>query len=123
VSIRAEFTKATKLAAWERCKGICECGCGQKIIGTPEYHHVVPAALGGSNELNNCQVLQKRCHRVRTETIDVPEIAKSVRIAEKRAGVRKAQGIKGWRRFDGTPVWRSQRLLSARSAIAKAKGE
>lgn len=90
---RAEFSKSTKLAAWERCAGKCECGCGQRIIGTPEYdHYPVPAALGGSNELDNCRVLQRRCHRVRTAEHDVPEIAKSARVFEKRIGARDKRG-------------------------------
>lgn len=86
--MRQEFSKTTRVAAWERCGGVCECGCQQKIIGTPEYHHIVPAALDGSNDLENCAVLQKRCHRVRTAETDVPEIAKSRRIFEKRIGAR-----------------------------------
>lgn len=105
--MRREFTKKTKLAAWERCRGVCECGCGQKIITTPEYdHYPVPAALGGSNDLSNCRVLSKKCHRRITATHDVPEIAKSVRVFEKRIGVRKSQGFKGWRKFSGEAVWK-----------------
>ena len=86
--LRQEFSKATKTAAWNRCGGFCECPCLQKIVGTPEYHHIVPAALGGGNDLDNVLVLSKRCHRVRTAKTDVPQIAKSRRIFEKRIGVR-----------------------------------
>jgi len=86
---RAEFTKHTKLAAWERCNGVCECGCGLKIIGRPEYdHYPIPAALGGSNDLDNCRVLSKKCHRWITAQKDIPELAKSQRIFEKRIGIR-----------------------------------
>ena len=87
MSARQEFSKSTRISAWTRCGGICECGCGGKIL-TPEYHHIVPAALGGSNALDNVLVLSKRCHRVRTAKTDVPQIAKSRRIFEKRIGVR-----------------------------------
>ena len=88
---RQEFSKAVKLAAWERCGGICECGCGQKIL-TAEYDHwPVPAAFGGGNDLENCRVLNKRCHRKITADVDVPKIAKAVRIIEKRAGLRKSK--------------------------------
>ena len=104
--MRQEFSKHVRIAAWERSGGNCEC-CGQKIIGVPEYHHLVPAAVGGSNTLDNCQVLAKRCHRVRTENIDVPEIAKSQRIFEKRIGARiKRRGFRGHRKFDGSIVWK-----------------
>lgn len=89
---RHEFSKKVKLAAWERCGGICECGCLMKIIGTPEYdHYPVPAALGGPGTIDNCRVLSKKCHRIITSRDDVPAIAKSQRIYEKRAGVRKTR--------------------------------
>ena len=95
MSPRAEFTKSTKLAAWERCAGICECGCGQKIM-TPEYdHHPIPAAIGGPATLDNCRVLNKRCHRILTAERDQPAIAKTKRIFEKRIGARdKRRGFR-----------------------------
>lgn len=94
--MRHEFSKATKLAAWDRCKGHCECGCDQKII-TPEYdHYPIPASLDGPATLDNCRVLDKRCHRVRTAKIDNPALSKSQRIYEKRANAR-ARG-RGFRR-------------------------
>jgi 5-methylcytosine-specific restriction protein A len=94
VTKRAEFSKKTKLAAWERCGGRCECGCGQKILGVPEYHHKVAAALGGSNDLDNCQVLVKRCHRLITSEETVPAVSKAVRGFEKRIGARRSRGFR-----------------------------
>lgn len=83
------FPRSVKLAAWERCGGKCECGCQQKIL-TAEYdHHPVPYAYGGANTLDNCRVLDKRCHRKLTAEVDVPRIAKAARIEAKRAGLRK----------------------------------
>lgn len=96
--MRAEFSKKTKLEAWERSEGRCECyklkrpTCNrEKIIGTPEYHHMVPAALGGGNKLEDCAVLSKRCHRLETDNETVPEVSKTVRIYEKRAGIRRTR--------------------------------
>lgn len=91
--MRQEFPKSVKLAAWKRCGGICECGCGQKIIsGNVQYDHRIPDALGGDNSLENCVVMRTRCHLTKTTTRDVPAIAKAVRISEKNAGVRKRKG-------------------------------
>lgn len=96
--MRSEFSKKTMLAAWDRCGGNCECymlkkpTCNRaKIIGRPEYHHLVAAALGGSNDLKNCAVLSPKCHRLETSEETVPEVAKSVRIFEKRAGIRRTK--------------------------------
>lgn len=40
---RREFPKKVKLEAWLRSKGICECGCGVKIVpgDGPEYDHLM----------------------------------------------------------------------------------
>lgn len=84
---RAEFSKLTKARAFERCAGRCECGCGLRIQGTPEYDHIIPAAIGGSADLDNCQVLDPKCHRRKTSG-DVPEIARTRRLEEKRLGLR-----------------------------------
>lgn len=107
--MRQEFSKATKLAAFERAKGHCE-SCGGKILTRAEYDHRIPCALGGSNDLANCVCLCAKCHRVKTVSADVPAISKSVRIREKRAGVRKGRGFdKRWRKkMDGTVEWRGE---------------
>ena len=90
---RAEFSKATKIDAfWAAC-GNCAI-CGLKIQGRAEYHHIVPAAVGGSNELDNCSVVCKKCHRHTTSVETVPAVAKSTRILEKRLGVRKVRGFR-----------------------------
>lgn len=68
-SHKDEFSKATKLAAWQRANGKCECGCGVKIIAGdgPEYDHKIEVALGGDNSLENCRVMRLRCHKSKTE--------------------------------------------------------
>ena len=101
---RAEFTKQTKLDAWLRAGGRCECGCGLKIHGTPEYDHIIPAAVGGDATLENCRVLDPKCHRRKTSG-DAPQIARSKRIEEKRLGLRPKRG--GFRKAPpGYDPWR-----------------
>lgn len=74
---RTEFTTKIKLAAWQRCKGICE-ACGLKILGGAEYDHVIPDALGGETTLGNCECVCAKCHRAKTND-DVSRIAKAKR--------------------------------------------
>jgi 5-methylcytosine-specific restriction endonuclease McrA len=93
--VRAEFSKATKRDAWLRCHrdGIpyCEGPCGQPIGGRrPEYDHIVAAELGGSNDLDNVQVLCPKCHRAKTSLEDIPCIAKSNRVRDKHAGLKRS---------------------------------
>jgi len=80
--MRREFSSKVKLAAWERCQGICEC-CHARILGRPEYDHILPDAMGGGPELPNCQVLCSKCHRLKTSGEDVPRIAETKRIKRK----------------------------------------
>lgn len=89
---RAEFSRQTKLQAWTRCGGVCECGCGLKIIGRPEYHHIIEAAVGGDASLKNCQVTDPKCHRRITSTETVPAVTRAKRIEEKRLGLRPRRG-------------------------------
>lgn len=103
---RSEFTKRTKLAALARAGEVCE-ECLLRPVA--EFDHAIPAAIGGGNDLANCVALCRRCHANKTRKRDVPQIAKSKRIAEKRAGVRKSKRpmpgsrASGWRkRMDGT---------------------
>lgn len=88
-SYKDEFTKAVKIAAFQRSNGHCECGCGVKIIAGdgPEYDHIIEVALGGDNSLENCRVLRRRCHEKKTAERR-PALDKSRRIYENRIKVR-----------------------------------
>lgn len=107
MTTRLEFSKATKTEAFLRSGGRCECGCGLKILGDPEYDHIVPAAIGGGNDVGNCRVMSKKCHKRKTTQEDIPQIARSTRLAEKRMGLRtKKSGFRGSRKFNGEVTWR-----------------
>src|SRR5689334_15021397 len=85
---RAEFSKRTCEQAWERANGNCEY-CGTPFAGRrPDYHHHIPAALGGGNSLENCRCICGPCHRNVTAVEDLPRITKAKSIEEKRAGLR-----------------------------------
>lgn len=110
---RQEFTKKTKLAAFARAGGRCECGCGKKLMpGDVEYDHITAAALGGDNSLENCRVLSRACHRAKTNG-DVAAIAKSNRNRAKHIGAHKSKHpmrcgrhSKFKKKLDGTVVLR-----------------
>lgn len=91
---RAEFPKSVKVAAFEREKGHCQ-NCTLEITGSlrpVQYDHRKPSALGGDNSLENCQVLCKPCHDLKSfKPIDgdIPRIAKAQRGYEKRINARK----------------------------------
>lgn len=102
--MRDEFSKKTKLAAWDRCKGKCE-ECELKIISLPEYDHILEAYLGGDSTLENCRVLCRKCHARKTKSRR-PALDKTRRLLEKRVNARpKGRGFRGWRSMSGEIRW------------------
>ncbi len=113
---RAEFTRKTKIAAWERDGGRCRHGCGRKLRPGDriEYDHIIRCELEPDNSLENCQVLCGACHDYKTHKVDAPAAAKSRSVRAKHIGAHKpkrpmpgsrASGLK--KRLDGTVVPRN----------------
>lgn len=69
--------------------------------------HIIPLAAGGTDDDENLHPVHVRCHTKKTEQ-DIERIAKINRVRAKHLGTKtKSQrGFRGWRKFDGTPVWR-----------------
>lgn len=110
--MRQEFPEKVKIAAFERAKGRCE-RCTALLAGSnrPQYDHSTPDAVDGPPTLENCVVLCRNCHGRKTSEKDVPEIAKTKRIRAKHMNAKGKPrgGFRGWKKMDGTVVWRSDR--------------
>jgi 5-methylcytosine-specific restriction protein A len=87
--MRREFSTKVRLEALARCQAKCE-GCGVALQDCADYHydHVIPDQLLGMNDLSNCQVLCRGCHREKTRG-DIARIAKAKRQFAKNKGMRK----------------------------------
>jgi 5-methylcytosine-specific restriction protein A len=108
---RVEFSKTTKVAAWNRAGGRCQCQCGCRISlhgKVAHYDHIDPETFSHDASLGNCQVLCVSCHDHKTNKHDKPTIAKSNRIRARHAGIKPDPTIRAWRKFDGTPVYKSR---------------
>lgn len=102
--MRREFSAKVKADAAIRANGHCE-GCSRRLLaGDFHYDHEIPDGLGGEPTLENCRVLCRSCHKLKTTKADVPRIAKAKR------NFRKARGIK-----------KPSRFQTARSGPFKAK--
>src|SRR6185312_16190006 len=87
--MRREFSNKVKGLAALRAAGHCE-HCTRKLLeGDFHYDHEIPDALGGEPTLENCRVLCRSCHSVKTRSEDVPRIAKARRNFRKSRGIRK----------------------------------
>ncbi|MBB4797968.1 5-methylcytosine-specific restriction endonuclease McrA [Brevundimonas bullata] len=100
-------------------KGICACGCGEKLQPMTEGvidEHRVALALGGTNDLSNRHLFRKPCARKKTDQKDTPAIAKVKRIEARLNGTRRPRKpipSPGFdktmtKKFDGSVVRRSQ---------------
>ncbi len=85
--MRTEFSKKTKQEALRRAEFGCEhvgkggerCERNWLNYDKLHYDHVIPDALGGSNQIDNCAVLCEAHHREKTSHSDVPRISKAKR--------------------------------------------
>ncbi len=103
---RKEFSARTKRQAWARANGFCQICMLPLGRGNFHYDHIDPDWFSKGNELENCQVLCHACHDIKTKR-DIKNIAKSKRIINKRIkAVGPKRGFRGWRKFNGTIVWR-----------------
>lgn len=119
---RAEFQKETKRLALKRAAKHCEAvgewyglsagqRCSAPLAYGVEFDHILLAANGGDNSLENCAAVCKRCHGWKTAKHDTPLAAKTVRQRDK-IGL----GIKKRSTFPKPPPgmkfdWRSRRYV------------
>lgn len=107
--MRREFPARVKVEAFKRAKGQCESCTRHLRPGDIRYDHRNPDGMTGEPTLENCQVLCRSCHDLKTFTRDIPAIAKAKRKEAYHLGAKpKGRGFRGWRKFDGTIVRRDQ---------------
>ena len=86
---RPTFSTSFRLSLFLKRKGICA-ACTQKIDAGKvwDIDHILPLALGGTNEPDNLQILCRSCHKTKTARFDVPRIAKTKRLKARHLGAR-----------------------------------
>ena len=112
---RSVFSTSFRLNLFLKRKGTCT-SCSQKIDAGKAWDidHILPLALGGTNELKNLQIFCKPCHQSKTSQSDIPRIAKTKRLKARHLGARSpsTRPIPGsrrspWKRkLDGSVVRR-----------------
>ena len=104
---RREFPARVKVEAFHRAGKRREECTAPLFPGNVHYDHHIPDALGGEPTLENCRVLCRACHGVKTSKADVPAISKAKRREQRNCNAhRSRRPMMGWKKFDGTPVRR-----------------
>jgi hypothetical protein len=93
---RREFPQSVRKAAFKRCcrngtmPGVPQCeNCGIELrSGNIEYEHLDADGLGGKPTLENCGVwCRSSCSRKKTDTEDIPRMAKADMVLKKSYGL------------------------------------
>lgn len=92
---RKGFTPKQRAAVFLEHGGICHLCNGKIQVGQAfDIDHVIPLALGGTNDASNLRPAHSRCHRgTGSKTSDdVAAISRADRLAQKHFGIRKPKG-------------------------------
>lgn len=115
---RQHLSAAAKASVIEAQQRACA-ECGDAFTGTPEFDHVLPLGLGGTNALSNWQALCRPCHREKTfaKGGDLSRMSKADRQGQ-RAGQQK---LRAERKATGRQFFQS-RPLGWRHALKEKSG-
>jgi 5-methylcytosine-specific restriction endonuclease McrA len=102
----AAIPPRVRARVWIRAEGCCQAGCSRKLTPADKWQvdHIVALINGGEHRETNMQVSCDWCHKAKTAE-DVAEKSAVYQKSIRHLGIRKTKHpIRGWRRFDGTPV-------------------
>lgn len=107
---RRTLTPKQRAEFFAEREGECAC-CGRRIRPGEKWDvdHIVSLENQGSNDPENLQLLCEFCHGAKTPA-DRKQAATTRRKNTKNIVPRahqKRSGFKGWRKFDGSIVWKS----------------
>jgi hypothetical protein len=86
MSDRRHFTRKVKSARYAYVHGCCE-GCGMSVRpGHFDYHHEPPWEIFHKSGFDECRLLCDLCHDHKSQTRDIPWIAKANRQRDKHRG-------------------------------------
>lgn len=94
---RLEFSIATQRDMLKRSGGICECHriphvfeifCGTQLgTGNTFFEHIIQDFMRPDNSIENGAALTRTCWRFKTDTFDLPNIAKTKRVFDFNNGI------------------------------------
>ncbi|KQT52176.1 MULTISPECIES: HNH endonuclease [unclassified Aureimonas] len=102
---RTEFGIVIRREAFKRAGKKCEAvgadyglepgaRCNGDLSAGFDFDHIIADSIGGEATLENCACVCKRCHAIKTRTVDTPRAAKTKRQAERAGGPRKPSSFR-----------------------------
>jgi CRISPR/Cas system-associated protein Cas10 (large subunit of type III CRISPR-Cas system) len=122
------FSRPVKRSTYARANGCCE-SCGVYLpagFGGIVYDHRILWKLSEDSSIDNCQMLCTACDSAKTYGKDLTEIAKVMRVADERIGIKRSSkklpagrnsGIK--KKINGEVVRRLERYEGHHAVMAK----
>jgi 5-methylcytosine-specific restriction enzyme A len=92
---RRTISTRERVRIFERAGGVCHL-CGTRIQAGEAWDvsHPIPLGIGGDDDETNWEPAHRKCHRVHTDTVDAPRIAKTKRQYAKQIGAKvKGRGF------------------------------
>ena len=92
--MRRSLSTTQRLHLFLTAQGHCQ-ACGWRLSpGTRwEVDHIIPLALGGSDQPDNLQVLCAACHGSKTATADAPALSKAKRMQARHLGAARSKAV------------------------------
>ena len=90
---RRRLSTLQRAKLFEAHHGLCHL-CGEKIgVGEAwEIEHIIPVAMGGEDEDDNCAPAHVKCHAAKTKK-DRAQIAKANRVRAKHMGAHRPKSV------------------------------
>ena len=105
MTARRTISRLARVRVFDSYGGICHiCRFRIQVGQAWDCEHIKPLWLGGEDTETNMAPAHKVCHRTKSAD-ESPQRAKSNRVRAKHLGIKKRSGFRGWRKFDGTPVY------------------
>jgi 5-methylcytosine-specific restriction protein A len=103
----AKIPDRVRVRIKSRANDCCEI-CGNRVRYGGEVDHVVALVNGGTHSEGNLQFLCKNCHGHKSRAdVALKSRTHKTQVRMANLATRRRPGFKGWRKFDGTLVWRN----------------
>ena len=113
---RRRLSKSERFDVFVAHKGVCRlCKRSIQVGEAWDVEHLIPLEMGGVDDSSNFGIAHRKCHRVHTSEVDVPDIAQAKRREAAHVGAKTPSGAFGRKKKEPKPL----RVANGESWIAR----